>query len=224
MSEHSIEFESEMLLLEDAVVTLHKIKSNNPTALSPMHTHRYFELLVVVEDAHICQTAHGDITVQKGELLILSPTTQHRICHDEQKTPIVVLGIEVSAPHGKGRFYEYLTTFLQTHTEKPLPLPNSLFHKFINYYLAPARRQLRQVCERKGEACDILAGLLGLTEQTVFSAPTTTPDIILETLVFSKDVSLAQIAAQLGYSQRQVQRKIQARYGKSLRQLRRENI
>lgn len=223
MSEHSIEFESETLLLEDAVVTLHKIKSGtvNP---SPMHTHSFYELLVVVEGAHICQTAQGDVTVQKGELLIVSPTMQHRICHNVQKSRIVILGFDVSAPHGKGRFYNYLTTFLQTFAEKPLPLPRSLFYKFINYYLAPARYQLRQVCERKSEACEILAGLLELTEQTVFSAQTTTPDIVLETLVFSKDVSLTQIAAQLGYSPRQIQRKIRARYGKCLRQLRSENI
>ncbi len=223
MPEHVIEFESETLLLEDAVVTLHKIKSNT-TEPSPMHTHSFFELLVVVEDTHICQTASGDTAVQKGELLIISPSMQHRICHNEQNAHIVVLGIEVSAPHSKGHFYKYLTTFLQTCAGKPMPLPGSLFHKFINYYLAPPRRQLRQLCERKGEACGILAGILGLTKQTVFSTQTTTPDIVLETLVFSKEVSLTQIAAQLGYSPRQVQRKIQARYGKSLRQLRSEKI
>lgn len=225
MSEQLIEFESETLLFEDTTVSLHKIKSDRTDTLSPMHTHRYFELLLVVNGTHTCQTASGDITVQAGELLIISPAMEHRILCAEQQPNIAVLGLDVSAPHGKGRFYGYFFSFLQNNAGIPLRLGNRLFHQFINYYLAPARRNIRQICERKREACDMLARLLDMVEQTApFQTviPSASSDIILETLVHSKHIPLSEIAAQLGYSQRQVQRKIQARYGKSLRQIRSE--
>ena len=223
---HPIEFESESIQYEDAIVTLHKIKSisSEPSSFV-MHSHSYFELLLVTNGTYTCHTAHGDITAKKGELIIVAPTLPHRAFCAEHAPHMAVLGIEVSAPQGKGRFYTYFTSFLQANAGKPLPLGQSFFHKFLHYYLVPARHSLQQLCARKREACDLLSAFWELSQQEESISgepPTTAPDIVLETLVHSKNIPLSEIAARLGYSARQVQRKIRQRYGKSLREIRRE--
>lgn len=224
MSKHLIEFESETITYEDATLTLHKIKGRSKTLYdsTPIHTHSYFELLLVIDGAYICHTEKGDIHIQAGEMLIIEPTLQHRAFCDDTAPHMAVLGISISAPRGKGRFYEYFTSFLQTHAGMPLPLRKSVFHKFVDYYLSPTRYTIRQLCERKREACDLITALLDMAEDSTSASitPTTAPDIVLETLVNSADISLSEIAAQLGYSTRQVQRKIRAQYGKSLREIR----
>lgn len=220
MPEHLIEFESETIQYEDAAVTLHKIK--NDTARfddSPMHTHSYFELLIAADRPYICYTADGELKVDKGELLIIRPGVFHRAYKAEQATHMAALGVEVS---GKGRFYDFFVSFLQTQAGKPVKLRQSVFHDFLRYYAAPARHTVRQICERKREACELLSALWELSEQDeaeLDDRPSTTPDIVLETLVHSK-MSLSEIAAKLGYSERQIQRKILARYGRSLRKIR----
>lgn len=217
-----IEFESETIQYEDTAVTLHKIKSDAMSFVdSPMHTHSYFELLLAVDGPYTCHTTGGELEIAKGELLIIEPHFSHRAYEAEQTTHIAALGLEVN---GKGRFYEFFVSFLQAQAGKPIKLQQSVFHDFLRYYAAPARHTVRQICERKREACELLSALWELAEQEGNERdafPSTASDIVLETLVHS-GMPLSEIAAQLGYSERQIQRKILARYGKSLRKIRGE--
>lgn len=227
MATAPIQFESESVSFGDAVITLHKIKSTTrKDDVAVVHTHSYFELFLVTKGVYDCQLADETVRVKQGELLLIAPAQTHTsFCENGIALDIAVLGVSFTPSQRNGRLYTYLSTCFEKHTGKPIVLPKAVYNAFTAYYNAPESDSIRKLCERKKQACSLLCDLLNILGQgdpAYTESDTTDFDIMLETLVTSKDVPLSEIARRLGYSERQIQRKIRAKYGRSLRRLRGE--
>ena len=227
MGKMQIEFESEKVSFGDALLTLHKIQKMAEVMKAPSyHSHCYYELFLVVQGLLVVTTKEGtEISVRAGNILIMQPNVFHRTNVREDGVEVVSLGIEVSKAKAANRFYSYFLSVLGGSAGVPLSIDKTLFRKCLNFSSAPNRNSIQQLCHRKLETCDILVGLFDhLSKEHVLyrEVDTTSFDIALETMVYSPHISLREMAVGLGYSERQLYRKIKEKYGKSLREIRKE--
>lgn len=227
MERTQVDFESEKVSFGDALLTLQKIQKVLEVVKIPtFHSHCYYELFLVARGTLVVTMKEGEsISVPVGNALIIQPNVFHRTNVRNDDIEVVSLGIEVQKKKDANRFYSYFRSVLEDNIGVPLNMEKSLFRKCLNFYSAPPRNSIQQLCHRKMETCDILVGLFDMLskEHVLYrEVDTTSFDIALETMIYSPHVSLREMAAKLGYSERQLYRKIKERYGKSLREIRKE--
>lgn len=227
MSVWDIRIESEEVCFGGTSVSLHKILE--PVNYNPsegmLHTHCYYELHLIVQGSYTYRIKDASIQVNAGELLIIKPEHVHRAVVQKNGVQIVILGLSLKALQPCDSFYPYFVKSLDDNASVPLCLPRPLFHNFISYSLLSADSSIRSLCHRKLEACEVIVRLFELigSDSVVRSeAAPTGFDIVLETLIQNPEITLQEIAVRMGYSQRQLSRKIKEKYAMTFRQLRKE--
>ena len=221
-----VHLEIEEIQFGDATIKIQRARTNRVThdqqqALT--HAHDYYELHLVKRGSYVFTINEKLVTAESGSLIILDPGCTHKMVMPEAETEIISLGLHIIKEEEPRNFYDYLISCLQRNVRVPLMLEKPLINKLVNYYHAPARKSVHQLFHRKLEACEILTLLFEMLasdtdiEEEVYG---NSFDMLLDVLVNDPKYTLREIAQQLGYSERQMNRKIHARYGVGLREFR----
>lgn len=225
MSVWDIEFEIETVLFGNTEISLYKIKNDLPKEpLESTHAHSYYELHLLVKGEYRYSINETAVMVRAGEAIIIKPEDHHKAVVPGEDTEIACIGFKVYWDDTGESVGKYFASVFDSNAAAALPLKRPLFHKLIEYYLSPPRKSIRQIFHRKLEACEIIIGLLDALagkDAAYTEADTTGFDIMLETFISNHSITLREMASRLGYSERQIERKIRERYGKPLRELRR---
>lgn len=225
MSVWDIKLEYEQISFGNALVRLYQIESDMAIAeREQVHSHSYYELHTVLQHSHTYTIGEKTVLVQPGELVIIPPGTAHKAVPPWEKSNIAVLSVSIRLlPSGEAVF-DSLIQRLDVCSAVAIPLSGRLV-RLIDAYNVSSQKGMKNVFHRKLAACEILVGIfdaVGCGEGSRAGRSQVDFDIMLETLVHNSDVPLHEIAQRLGYSQRQVSRIIQKRYGKTFSQLRKE--
>ena len=226
MSVWDIRCESEDFQFGNALVSLYRIKSDTAIAERELiHSHSYYELHFIHQGKHTYHIAKTDVPVSAGEMIVIKPGDTHKAVFPQEGTRFTVLSISIKLlPEGES-VYSLMTESLNQASCKAIPLDGKLLYKLLDYYSLPSSYSLTELFYRKLAACEIIIGILdaiGCVGQSYNSVSKIDFDIMLETLVHNSSVPLFEIAERLGYSERQISRKIKQRYGKTFTQLRKE--
>lgn len=225
MSVWDIEFEIETVSFSDTEISLYKIKNGSrKEPLESTHAHSYYELHLLVKGEYRYSINGTAVMVRAGEAIIIKPEDRHKAVVPDENTQIACIGFNVRWDEADDGVGNYFATVFDNNAVCPLPIKRPLFHKLLEYYLSPPRKSIHQIFHRKLEACEIIVGLLDALagKDTAYKeADTTGFDIMLETFISNHSITLSEMASRLGYSERQIERKIRERYGKSLREIRR---
>lgn len=220
-----MELDQQQLVFGDAVVSLYRIKgSYGDVERAFLHRHSFYELHILLRGEHAFSIGDTVVPVESGEMVIIGPETDHRAVVDET-VQRVVLSLAVKRGSGAGAVYAGLIKALDGNCCRPISVHEELRARIVAYDRMAAAHSGMAVLRRKLDACALVVGLfeaLGYGEEKMFATQGVDFDIALEAFVEQSNVPLKQIARNLGYSQRQIARKIKERYGKSFSQIRRE--
>lgn len=224
MSVWDIEFEIETVSFGSTEISLYKIKNDSQEGrLERTHAHSYYELHLLAKGEYRYCINGTEIMIRTGEAIIIRPQDRHKAVVPDENTQIACIGFHVrgDADDGVGK---YFTTVFESNAVCPLSLKRPLFHKLLEYYFSPPRKSIRQILHRKLEACEIVVELLDALagkDAAYREVDATGFDLMLETFISNHSITLKEMASRLGYSERQIERKIRERYEKSLREIRR---
>lgn len=227
MSVWDIRVESEEICFGDASVSLHRIKEPIRPQNGDRHAHSYYELHILLQGSYMYRLGDERIEVKSGEMLIIMPDKAHNGAAPKAGTQIAILRLSVRALPEGACCYPHFIECLDAHAGRPILLSRPLLHRIASYSLSQGSKSVRGLCHRKLETCEIIVGLFDLLDcqGEIASEPAIAKeDITLETLIQNPEITLREIAARFGYSERQLYRKIKSRYGKSFRQLRKEML
>ena len=228
LSVWDIQLESEDITFGNALVSLYIIKSDTVIAdRGCNHAHSYYELHLVTKGMHTYTVDGKDIPVHAGEMLIIQPKAIHKAVRPKSGLSICVLSLSLRKRSEGEPIFPQLLQSLDAAAGKPIPLDHAFSASIIAYSNSLEISRITDLLHRKLAACQIIVGILdrvGCDGTNDRNIPQADFDIILETLVCNSDVSLSEIAKRLGYSQRQISRKIKSRYGKTFSQLRKETL
>lgn len=229
MSVRDIEFESEQIRFGDAEIGIHRIINVHARSFEASHTHThryYYEIHVMKKGEYLYSVGDKNVLLKSGEMIIIKPNTEHKSFLLKNDVEIVVLCLSLKKAVGSEGFFRCFTDGLNKYSSKALPIPNALTRKIINYCASPkSNDSIGYLCHRKLDACEIAVAIFDIccTQNHYKYDMDTDFDIMLDTFVHSSQIRLHEMADRLGYSERQMSRKIKELYGKTLTEIRKED-
>lgn len=221
----AMELEQQAISFGDAVISMYRIRADSePAEREFLHRHSYYELHLLLRGEHTFSIGDCVVPVRSGEIVIISPETDHKAVVDES-VQRVVLSLTVKKGSGAESVYAGLIKALTDNLNRAIPLDREQTDLIVAYDRTAAAQGGMAVLRRKLDVCAIVVGLfdaLGYGDEKKCARQGVDFHIALEAFVEQSNASLKQIADSLGYSQRHIARKIKERYGKSFSQIRRE--
>lgn len=215
--------------MDDARLTLYRITGSlveQDSGEWRYHDHFYFECHVISSGRTTFTVGESEYPVEKGEIFIIPPLTDHYPFHEEGEAQDVVLAITVEKTD-EGDMYPYFRKSLLEVGCRPFSLPPELLARILLFQTAVEGDSLRDRCLQTTTAYEIVLSLFdringfrAAAGQRKQMPSEEKQDITLEYMVNEPDCSLEDIAATLGYTVRHAARLIRARYGKSLSEIR----
>lgn len=228
----------------DAVVTLFRIGYSDRLArmqygeVNIMHSHLYYECHLLLQGKTVFSTETEKATVCAGQLFIIPPDTEHlpfqsNADHGENAARELVLGmtLEKSDTGADSGYFSCFSRALNASALKPVALPAPIFHDFCRFWHQyDALQDLRGRNKQLSDAHALLFALFDtihayrLTESGLSHEQHNGIPLTMDYLVNEIQYSLSDIAQILGYSYRHTARLIRSTYGKSLEDLRQQQI
>ncbi len=227
MSVWDFKFESEEIQFGDVCISAHTIVGNSvtpPLKASTMHSHGFYKLHIVTEGSYEFFSNGETIVLNKGEQILFIPDGEHKTKQITDTAHREHFIFSIRKVDGNKGFYKYFTEGLKNISGKALKLPKSLVCRILDYNNAPLCRNIGRHCFRKLEVGSIIVGILetvAVNEKPYDNNLNLDFDIMLETFVQNSEISIREMSERLGYSERQISRKIKERYGKTLTEIRR---
>lgn len=210
----------------DALFSLHriidesKIKSGENSTL---HSHGFYEMHIVTSGSIEYFVNGGTVVVSKGKQILFCPDAEHRVISQSVDAERHFIDFSIKKIDGSRGFYKYFTDAFDSVSGIPLCFSRVFVSKVIDYYNSSVRQDIKALCRRKLEACEIMVGMLDAVTDNdgIYNEKTSSDfDIMLETFVNDPRISIREMSERLGYSERQISRKIKERYGKTLTEIR----
>jgi hypothetical protein len=222
----------------DALFRLLKVKiaPNGFDEKRITHNHRFYEFHFAFKGSYNYTVADKQITLKKDQFLIIPPSTPHiAVSSEDTDYEFASLSLHLSRCEGTAGFYEYFKNILEQNSNIPIAMTRSLADK---------GRFLRVIGEQGGDKTNIIHDLCALkTYGSAFiyelfdaidgyrseghilqKAEDTDRTVLLEELVNHHDLSLGEIAAEMGYSTRHTARIIKSIYGCNISEIRKKHI
>ena len=190
-----------------------------------LHCHQYFEVHCNTGPSRTLALPSGKIFLESEQFLLICPGCMHYSTPDLSTTS--VLSFELHQIKGEAGFHRHFWDLLNGLNLQPLKLSRKFKNALVDFSVSGAENTVMGFCRTK------LLGLAALTamleNMALFSKkadPAYHPehtgafDAALDMMLYS-ELTLDQIAQQLGYSPRHTARLIQRRYGNSLGRIRR---
>lgn len=220
-----IELEQQEMTFGDAVISLYRIKGGSDDVQQDyLHRHSFYELQLLLRGAYDYVIDDRTIHVAGGEMVIIGSEVCHRAVVDDGLQR-VVLSITVKKRQNGEMVFDQLTKCLEKNLHRAISISRDLAERIAAFDRVAVARSGMAVLHRKLDACTIVVGIfdaMGYGNAGNAAPQGVDFDIALEAFVEHSGATMKQIAESLGYSQRHIARKIKARYGKSLTQIRRE--
>ena len=190
-----------------------------------LHCHRYFEVHCTVAHQRDLALSTQTISLEANQLLLICPGCMH------YSSPYAdsrnVLSFELRQGKGERGFYRHFMELFHLLNLTPLPLSRKLRHALLDFSSAELQNTVMAFCRLKLLGLTVLVAFLeNLAPHAEHRDSAYTPehtgafDAALDMMLYS-DLTLEQIARQLGYSSRHTARLIHRRYGNSLGRIRR---
>ena len=229
----------------DALFTIHHFhwhNANHSDKAAVSHSHQYHELHLVVRGEGVIGFGEKSVVLSPGEAVVIRPGREHlpiRISGDGAEN--LTLAFSVRQVPGEDGAFAYFSGTLAALTEEPAVFtpPSALTADLRLISRMSETGSLRDYCFVKTVCCRAVFLLFDsinrFRTEKQFRADmpvrragkAESPDresmsILLENLLNEPGIPLAQIARRLGFSERQTQRLIRRRYGKSFRAVRQD--
>ena len=235
MEQEGYSYQSVRVSLGDAEISLFRFRTArskekavvfhaNSTSL---HRHGFYELQLVKEGRYPFKTANSTVEMAKGELMIIPPESLHFSFMAGQDFAMRVVSFSLRRLEEGYPLYDALEESLRRFAGRAIPTPAALRERIVFWAEnAPAtavesvRDQISAV-NLFGELIEVLGVGQGDLHDAGPKGKEGAVPLILDTMVSDGIYSLADIARELNYSERQTARLIQKTYGESLAKLRR---
>lgn len=193
--------------------------------ISPgLHCHRYYEIHWNTGPRKQLSLPTGDVLLDTGQYVLICPGCMHYSVPHADSTS--VLSFELRQITGEAGFYTHFLELLNGLNLKPLPLSRSLRAALTDFSGAVPENTVMGFCRRKLLGLTVLVALLEnlgayarQRDRTYTPEHTGAFDAALDMMLYS-ELTLSEIARQLGYSTRHTARLIRRRYGDSLGHIR----
>ncbi len=193
---------------------------------SALHCHRYYEIHWNTGPRKWLPLPTGDILLDADRFVLICPGCMHYSVPRVDCT--CVLSFELRQTTGEAGFYDHFLGLLNGLNLQPLPLPCNFRVALAEFSCATPENTIMDFCHRKLLGMRALVALLeNLSAYSSYRDRVYTPkhtgafDAALDMMLYS-ELSLGQIARQLGYSERHTARLIRRRYGDSLGAIRKK--
>lgn len=191
-----------------------------------LHCHRYYELHINTGPSRTLSLPTGEIRLETDQFLLICPGCMHySIPYTDNSC---VLSFELHQAKGEEGFYRHFCGLLNGLNLKPLPASRKFRISLTEFTTFGLENTVMGFCHIKLLGLSALVAMLenmaGFAEHsdTAYTPEHTGAfDAALDMMLYS-ELSLEQIARQLGYSKRHTARLIHRRYGDSLGRIRRK--
>ncbi len=205
---------------------------------SILHSHTYYECHLILSGVTVFTVENDGVlhkgadvhTVKSGELFIIPPHTPHYPFTRQEDCNEIVFILSLRKVKGNEGFFDYFSAALETAVCCPVSLDSSLIENIIRFCEGAEEYSIKTICRRKSIAYSIITALFEQIDTSAFSTPKSSKeservrDITLGYLVTDYSTPISAIAKKLGYTTRHTSRLIRELYGKSLRDVRNENM
>lgn len=215
-------------------------KDTKDTDLSSIfHTHLDYECHLILSGAAVFTVGveksgnenTSEHAVRCGELFIIPPRLGHYPFIEKDGCKDIVFSLSLERTDGEDGFYEYFSKALGASSCRPITLDKKLFENIILFCNQTEGNTVRDICRRKATAYNVIASLfdqINCTEampaEKKLKKSERDRNITLEYLINEYGTPISVIAKNLGYTTRHTSRLIRQLYGKSLSDVRRENM
>lgn len=214
--------------LGDAEFTLIKTTGSAKEAapVTTLHCHRYFEIHCNSGSEKRLPLPTGEITLESGSFLVICPGCMHYSV--DYPDGSCVLSFELRQCPGEAGFFTHFMRLLNSLNLKCLPASRKFRSAFEAYAHETPEATILGFCREQLLALQALVAFLEeLSACAQRGDPPYTPehtgafDAALDMMLYT-NLTLGQIANQLGYSPRHTARLIRRRYGDSLGAIRKK--
>lgn len=212
---------SVFLTYGDTELTFYNIKMRPSQSEEPLlHSHNYYEIHLLCKQPTTYRLCDRIVTLNADELLIIPPQTLHYSNCDPSKT--TVLSLSLAPISSDKNCYDIFTQALQEHALQPMHFPCSEDISLLNQ--DEPYRSFLGICKLKVVAAGFIYQLLAQMVENASIAVHGKQDalVLMDNMIHRPDVTLAEIAETINYSQRHTARLIEKYYGASLSHLRKD--
>lgn len=194
------------------------------------HSHCFYEIHAVTEDSAVFLFENSEVTVHKGEIIIIGSNALH-ISSFRGNAKTSVLSLMLKKGMQNDGFYSYYSLIINNAAGRAIKLPNKAFEMIKGYSEYPKGSSISEFAVMKAEAYRMMAELfecIANDNTRMFCTPSGLSCdeelVILHELINDSGRTITEIADSIGYSQRHTSRLILKYFGKSLAEIRRERM
>lgn len=213
------------LYFGNAKMTFFKFDTKDTSNWSPMwHNHIFYELHFSFSATLTYKFSDREITLSPGELVIIPPGIEHEsVTVKYPKKDFFVLSLNIQKLNTGEDFYQRFVDALKNNSLKPIKTPENIKENlFILDNLALYETMLG-VCQLKNAASQIVFSLFKKTmADKRIKNESKNLKVLIDLMIYYKDVTLDDIAHATNYSKRQISRVIKEQYGLTFTQIRKK--
>ena len=209
----------------------------SPVPISELHKHPFYEFRFATKGNFVISTVNQEVCLPIGEMLVLCPETYHYsyIPRDDVETVVLSLFIDrVECCEEEPKIFDTFYRILQEANLKTFVPTEALLRKSKEYLALSfaSQEDTRTHFQAQILGSQIILELFDLFR--VYDTPSAesastvpgkiAPDlsVALDFFVHAPEISLSEIAEELGYSEKHISRRIKQVYGTTLTQLRKQ--
>lgn len=225
---------SSKIEIGNVLITFYRLNFSNPNEKKEidisLHCHLYYEIHIATQGTYIFNLSNGKVTLSAGEMIIIPPGEYHHACdRNKGNFESFVLCLSIEKTNGIDDVYSEFKHNLDKNAAKPIKVPPELAVT-ANDFNTVNKHTLEGLCLEKlnvAQMVSILVNSLGMTSvkdagnrpASLYDFSKMNFEVALEWLINANNVSIADIAARLNYSEKHMTRLIRKRYGMSLKEL-----
>ena len=187
------------------------------------HRHIFYELHFPHTGPVECRFSDRTVTIHPGEVVIIPPGTLHQsITVDWDTDAITVLSLELRREEqGSRPFFDAFIAALDGASLTAVKVPELKADLLKVFSREPLYDSVLGMCRLKMCASQVIDGLMGrILCDKPLQKDESRVRLMVDNLMLFPNMTLAEIAAETNYSERQVSRLIKQQYGVNFSQLR----
>ena len=222
----------------DALFKLLKVKIAPSGAYEKRitHNHKFYEFHFAFKGSYNYTIGDRQMTLSKDQLLIIPPSTPHiAVSNEGTDYEYASLSLHLSHCEGTTGFYEYFKNILEQNANIPIAMTRSLadkgkFLRLIGEQRRDGTNVIHDLCALKVYGSAFIYELFDAIDgyksdaHIIQKNEDTDRTVLLEELVNHHDLSLGEIAEEMGYSARHTARIIKRVYGCNISEIRKKHI
>ena len=186
------------------------------------HRHIFYELHFPHNGPVECRFSDRTVTIYPGEAIIIPPGILHQsIAVDCDVDEITVLSLELRRERGGRPFFDAFVSALDGASLTAVKVPELKADLLQVFGREALYGSVLGMCRLKMCASQVIDSLMGrILHDKPLKNDESRVRLMVDNLVLFPDMTLAEIAAETNYSERQVSRLIKQQYGVNFSQLR----